>query len=157
MRNPPSAAEMAKIKADLAAVRQREAEQGPVELMETDLELLPDEPETKPEKLSFAVAEAGSQGEIKATTEYKAVDQAAMLERRINEAKKVVAEMLKIRDADSLRDSLEGKLQSAEDKLEDLDEDQDAMRAAAQLEADVINAQLQELDRILAAENEQAA
>ncbi len=137
----------AEAKAALEAMRAKEQEL--IELNDSDLELLPEEPK-KPEKLTIAVAEAGSQGKVAPAMEYKAFDPGAMRERRIQEGKKMVAEMLKIRDADSLKESLEGKLQSALDQLEDLEENQDTMRAAAQLNADVANAQLQELENILA-------
>jgi hypothetical protein len=146
---------LAEAKAALAALRKKE--QDFIELDDADLELIPEETPKK-EKLTFAVAEAGSQGEIKATTEYKGFDPAAMKERRLQEGVRIVSEMLKIRDAESLRESLEGKLQSAQDQLEDLDEDQDTMRASAQLEADIVSAQLKELDRLTAEdEGRQAA
>ena len=145
---------LAEAKAALEAMRAKE--QGLIELGDGDLEPVPDEA-PKTEKLSIAVAEAGSQGKVVQTTEYKTFDPAVMRERRIQEGRKMVVEMLKIRDADSLKESLEGKLQSALDQLEDLDENQDTMRASAQLDADVVNAQLQELENILASGDQSQA
>ena len=100
------------------------------------------------DKLTFATAEGGSQHEVIGVTEHQVIDIAAKREARIRAARDMVKALITLKGVESVRESLEAKLESAQDTLEDLDADQDSMRASAQMEIDVVNAQLEELTQL---------
>lgn len=137
--------------------QQRAAErrdEGLTKLETSDLELLTDEPaETPVEKAGIRMAQhAGSErAPVIAETEHKAVDASVLRERALRKGEKMVDDFIKSgKDTEILRARLEAELESAENTLEDLDEDQDNLRANAQLAIDVASAKLQHLDYRLA-------